>query len=359
MFNCKVLKHSRPPEGLDLISIEWDTPRVVLAEAVTHRRSSDVFGDFELVYAERTTTQGMSKNSASSRAIPLWKIIKKAMDDTYVPQRFSSAGKGMQGAGWLEGKDHEIAVKNWLRLRDQAVVAALSLLNGKDCAETIQKAGLHLRFIRELEGLPAPDVSVHKQDVNRCLEPWLWVTQAVTATMDHWSNFFHLRCHRAAHPALRKLARMAFLAIRGSKPQQLARYQWHLPYDDGEAPFWAPNLATIWPGVALDDIHPRVRASAARCAWVSYENPDKEATQEACDNTFTKLVGSSPLHASPQEHQACPPPPSLFQAMPQYQSNLTGWLQARKLLPREAVKEYSPSDELVASWGPDLMEDGL
>jgi len=72
------------------------------------------------------------------------------------------------------------------------------------------------------------NIGIHKQHANRLLEPWMWVTQVVTSS--RWDNFFALRCHKAAHPAFQKIARMMFLARRKSTPQVLDYCQWHLPF---------------------------------------------------------------------------------------------------------------------------------
>jgi hypothetical protein len=343
--------------GNRLTSFLITFPRIVLAETVTHRMCHDTWGYEEVCFSDRTTDVSVSKNSASSRAIPLWKMIQKVMDDPYVPDRFSVNGSGMQGRGWLEGADHELAVTYWLDARDTAVTMTTRLLTVPDRERLMGQLPQLGRLERYIfadrhGGLPfaAPSLSVHKQDVNRLLEPWAWVTQVVTSS--RWDNFFALRCDRAAHPAFQKIARMMFLARRKSTPRALTYGGWHLPFvpqAEQDAFRWEPSL----PCVDLPDL---LKFSAARCAWTSYENSDRESTPEKMLATYERLFGGRPVHASPLEHQATPMPEDYQGYTPQMCSNLSGWLQARKLIPAECVTRYDPPEEEVVSWG---LEDAV
>lgn len=318
-YHAKVLAHSSHSFIPDLLTVEVRFPRKVLAEVVTHRTCRDVFGEFEMITSDRSTTEDMSKNSASSRAIPIEKMIQAVMDDPFIPEKFSRAGKGMQGAGWLEGEEHENAKRQWLMARDMAVFHARGLLS----------------------------LGVHKQDANRLLEPWAWVTQVVTADEIGWNNFFALRCHKDADPAFQKIARMIYLAKKASTSIQLKKGEWHLPFATEQR---SECVLSVQTGGRVEpmSIPAPLRASAARCAWVSYENHDRESTQEAADRTFVRLCGASPVHASPLEHQATP----LGVHVPRpWVSNLRGWLQLRKLIAGERTDKYDPSDEEIASWG--------
>jgi hypothetical protein len=69
---------------------------------------------------------------------------------------------------------------------------------------------------------------------------------------------------------------------------------WHLPYISDEE---RESL----------DIETLKAVSAARCARVSYLNFDgKPSSVEDDLKLYEKLVGSTPIHASPLEHQATP-----------------------------------------------------
>jgi hypothetical protein len=186
---------------------------------------------------------------------------------------------------------------------------------------------------------------VHKQDVNRLLEPFAWITQVITADDAGWNNFFALRCHAAAHPALQKIARMVYLLYRTSVPRRLDWGQWHLPFVEFDPEFrFYPTAAN---GTDLPD---PIRFSAARCGWVSYENHDKDGTPEAMRATFDRFLAGEVKHSSPVEHQACPMTDKMAE-LPELRSNLRGWLQARKLIRGERCDKYQPTEEEIASWG--------
>jgi hypothetical protein len=75
-FDAKALADSVSRAGHRLTTLEATFPRFVLAEFNTHR----VF----------------SRNSASSRAIPVAKQLRRLLDDPYVPIEFGSNKPGMQ-----------------------------------------------------------------------------------------------------------------------------------------------------------------------------------------------------------------------------------------------------------------------
>jgi len=321
MYPAAVLKDSVSPEGRRLLSVEVEFPRIVLAETKTHRIVRSSGDDFEEVsWSDGTTTEDMSKNSASSRAIPFKRMCDKIHSDPYIPERFSKQAPGMQGAGWLEGEDHVRAKWAWQAAMRNAVESATVI----------------------------HDLGAHKQECNRLLEPFAWVTQILTADEIGWNNFFGLRCHKDAAPAFQTIARMVYLLYRRSVPAQLGYGEWHLPYVTSEesAGFrWNPQLMST----KIDVLPDLIQFSAARCAWVSYENHLKESSPEKMKATFDKLMSGDVKHASTVEHQATPMNPHVvYQWAP---SNFRGWLQARKIVAGERIDKYNPSDEEITSWG--------
>jgi hypothetical protein len=81
-------------------------------------------------------------------------------------------------------------------------------------------------------------------------------------------------------------------AYRASSPKALQPYDWHLPF------VTEAERATL-----PVDVAPKV--SAARCARVSYLNHEGRTPTLAEDLAlFERLMGSTPKHASPTEHQA-------------------------------------------------------
>jgi hypothetical protein len=75
-YAAKVLADSITSDGARLTTLEVTFPRIVLAEFNTHRM--------------------LSRNSASSRAIPVLKRIKSVVDDPFVPESFGKNQAGMQ-----------------------------------------------------------------------------------------------------------------------------------------------------------------------------------------------------------------------------------------------------------------------
>src|ERR1041384_185786 len=114
-FDAKVLADSISPAGHRLTTLETTFPRFILAEFNTHR----VF----------------SRNSASSRAIPIVKQVRRVLEQPYVPIEFGSNQPGMQAGPALTGEKRQAAEAEWLRARDDAVRRVLGLVSDPGAAE--------------------------------------------------------------------------------------------------------------------------------------------------------------------------------------------------------------------------------
>lgn len=215
-----------------------------------------------LVHSEFNTHRVFSRNASSSRAIPVAKMIEQVRNDPAAPYVWTTNKPGMQGDVVT---DPELIAKYdqmWIEAANQAA----------DNAEVLMGEGLH------------------KQVVNRILEPFQWISVIVTAT--EWANWFELRNHKDADPTIKRLAEVMLAAMEASTPKHLEAGEWHLPYVSKEEKSALP-IATL------------VKISAARCARVSYLTHDGEFPDVDKDIAlYERLVGSRPLHASPIEHQA-------------------------------------------------------
>lgn len=215
-----------------------------------------------LVHSELMTHRVFSRNASSSRAIPVAKMIEQVRNDPAAPYVWTTNKPGMQGDVVT---DPELIAKYdqmWIEAANQAA----------DNAEVLMGEGLH------------------KQVVNRILEPFQWISVIVTAT--EWANWFELRNHKDADPTIKRLAEVMLAAMEASEPKHLIAGEWHLPYVSKEEKSALP-IATL------------VKISAARCARVSYLTHDGEFPDVDKDIAlYERLVGSRPLHASPIEHQA-------------------------------------------------------
>ena len=272
-FDAKVLADSRSPAGYRLTTLEATFPRFVLAEFNTHR----VF----------------SRNSASSRAIPIAKQLRRVLEDPYVPIEFGSNQPGMQAGPALEGAKREAAEREWLAARDDAVRRVLALITGPDVAgasdlpDVLDKVEIAIRE----KAQPEEWLNVHKQVANRLLEPFMWHTVIVTAT--EWDNFFNLRCHPDAQPEIRLVAESMRDAVTSSEPAQLGPDEWHLPLvreEDREQ---------------VDSTEDLLKISAGRCARVSYLTHAGVRDLSADIELHDRLLSSG--HMSPLEHPARPP----------------------------------------------------
>ena len=259
---AEVICDSVSPDGVRLTTIEVTLHRFVLAELNTHR----VF----------------SRNSASSRAIPVKRQLDAVRQHPAVPFEFGANQRGMQAGPPLTGEDHDRALTAWLEARDAAVAATERLL----------------------------DLGVHKQVANRILEPFIWHTVIVTAT--EWDGFWQQRCSPLAQPEIRAAADAMRAAYDRSTPVEVAADDWHTPYlRDDERDL---------------DLETRKRVAAARCARVSYLTHDGRRDLSADEQLYERLVTADPPHWSPLEHVATPavgePPPG----------NFRGWRQLRHVI---------------------------
>lgn len=256
-FSARVLTDSVSSSGIRLTTMEVRFPRFILSELNTHRI--------------------LSKNSASSRAIPTNKMIERALENPAMPIEWGVNKPGMSANEALTPEQAEEAKAEWLRARDSAVA--------------------HVRNLQKY--------NVHKQVINRLLEPFMWHTVIISGT--DWDNFYNLRISPNAQPEIRRAAELMRDAMNGSKPRTVGIGDWHLPLvQDDERDMPIEQLKKV---------------SAARCARVSYlthdGNRDVSKDIELCERLL------SDRHLSPFEHVATPSEDSEFHA------NFRGWIQMR------------------------------
>jgi thymidylate synthase ThyX len=184
----------------------------------------------------------------------------------------------------------------------------------RSLAEAEWRAALE-RALATAERLSDSDIDLHKQLVNRILEPFAWITVILTAT--EWANFFTQRCHEDAQPEIKHLADLMLEHFRASTPQRVAPGGWHLPLiSDDER--------------ALDAVLLR-KLSVARCARVSYLTHGGTRDHDKDLELFDRLVdGGANGHWSPFEHVATP-----LERGSEMCANLRGWKQYRKFFPAE------------------------
>ena len=288
-FSARLLADSLSPAGIRLTTMELTFPRIILAELNTHR--------------------ALSRNSASSRAIPVEKMLAAVYEDPYIPTSWGQNQKGMQAGAEVSEGDRERAIEAWLNARDMAVANAQQLL----------------------------DIGIHKQTTNRLLEPFLWHTAIVTAT--EWSNLFHLRDNKDAHPEIQRIISMAQTLYEVCKPMAVPYGEWHLPLIDDED----RSVIAGWSeGDGQKYQMDMAKISVARCARVSYLTHDGRRDHAEDLKLHDRLLASG--HLSPFEHAARPIDfqeereymhRPLAGSRPVWSGNFCGWLQYRKTIPFE------------------------
>ncbi len=145
-IKAQVVTYSQNPQGDKLLTVLVTFPRYILAELNTHRM--------------------LSKNSASSRAIPFKKMVESVQNNSFIPIAWQKEHKGMQGSEYLSEEESNECRLNWLGARDKAIRAAIDLTS----------------------------IGCTKQLANRLLEPFMMHTVLITGTVEGgWDNFFDLR----------------------------------------------------------------------------------------------------------------------------------------------------------------------
>ena len=295
-ITAKVIADSVNPEGIRMTTMEIEYPRFILAELNTHRM--------------------LSKNSASSRAIPVKTMHEHIRTSPAEPVSWGKNQAGMQAKEELSGDEYTEAKVMWRRAMEDALHWAQAM---------------------------SDRTSLHKQIVNRVTEPWMTMKTVISGT--EWKNFFWLRAHADAQPEIHELAMKMWDAYLKSTPQHLTTGEWHVPYVntyrdthsnilhylDSKDQYITPEQACI--------------ISASCCAQVSYRKNDDSF--EKAEKIFKQLIESQPCHASPVEHQATPMRNDYQRAWEPgithvdrnkalWSGNLKGWVQHRKLIAGEA-----------------------
>jgi len=291
---ARIIADSISEDGVRLTTYELEYPRFIHAEFMTHR--------------------ALSKNSASSRAIPAKKMREHIKSVLQAPVSWGKNEPGMQAKEELSGVFLASAQSIW----DAARNAALS-------------------FHAAMEA-----TSAHKQVVNRLTEPFMQMKVVCSGT--EWENFFWLRDHPDADPTIRELAHCMRLCRENSKPTDLFLGEWHLPYIDSVLGDYILTYKTS--DGQIIDLETAKKVSASCCAQVSYRVLDDSVDKALM--IFDKLINSVPVHASPVEHQATPIDPNMMETHVMewadhgvthmdnqynlWSGNFRGWVQHRQLI---------------------------
>jgi hypothetical protein len=269
MFQAKVLADSINRKYDNRITtVELTYPRIIHSEYLTHRL--------------------FARNAASSRAIPVKKMIKDVLDNPFIPMHWGKNQSGMQAREQLNPFRAAVCRFLWMKLRYVAVAIVWLMVK----------------------------VGLHKQIANRLLEPWMWITVIATGNSKAFRNFFRLRCHEDAEPHIQLIAYMLQDVYAASVPTVPAN-GWHLPLIgfDGDGSLSEADLPKV---------------STARCARVSYLTHDGRRDVSADIMLHDRLSGNN--HWSPFEHVA------MLSDCDGMGGNLgDGWFQYRKFFANECL----------------------
>lgn len=240
-------------EGVRITTVEVNFPRIILSQILTHR--------------------AFSRNTQSSRAMPVRAMIDSVKSNPYTPNFRYAKAKGMQPGGVMDAQPASFCEGQWEIAIENAINTAEMLLY-HGCAKEI---------------------------ANRVLEPFMHIKMLITAT--EWDNFFRLRCDDAAQEEIKDLACAMRDAMKDNTPVE--RY-YHTPFiAEGEHP---AEPATHW-------------ACVGRCARISYNRHDGTFDPQADIELGKRLLRDG--HLSPLEHVAYGTNPYRFY------ENFRGWHQFR------------------------------
>lgn len=312
-ISATVVADSINPQGDRITSMLVTFPRFILAELNTHRM--------------------LSKNSASSRAIPFKKMVEAVQNNPFIPIAWQKEHKGMQGSEYFTEQDKALIVDG----------------HYPDALREIERIWLADRDERVIKAKRLHKLGVTKQLCNRLLEPFMWHTVLITAT--EWENFFSLRCPQyyyneecknkrsrkevinycskfltteqledlksqsdlwwlninkgQAEIHMMALAEAMWDAMNKSTPKQLQAGEWHIPFEDR----FKDNLWSFIESTnleATDYSKYATKIATAMAARVSYTivGDEKEFTYEQQIALHDRMANAVPFHASPFEHCA-------------------------------------------------------
>ena len=324
-ITAKVVCDSVSEQGVRLTTFEIEYPRFIHGELMTHRV--------------------LSKNSSSSRAIPIQKMLDQIENNMAVPIYWGKNKSGMQAVEEVSKQSIRSAIDQW---------------------------GFAYGDVKHVVGRMV-ELGLHKQVPNRLTEPFQMMKVVITGT--DWDNFFNLRIHPDAQPEICMLAYKMYKAMEESVPHNLRTGEWHLPYVEISQDQYNPENTYyfLWDkdcsGTETDGymyeqrltLEEAIKLSAASCASVSYRT--EGMTLEKADKIFDMLIKAEVIHASPFEHIATPVKPKFNElglvrvncSEPQSwedgvthvnkqgdlcSGNLRGWIQYRHLLPSNTCWKF-------------------
>lgn len=254
-IKATIIADSINTQGSRITTFEVEYPRFILPEMNTHRL--------------------FSRNYSSSRAIPVSKMIEQLKQKHYTPKRFGINQSGMTSREYYDtnSSEHTAAKNRWEEAFNNAIHTAEAM----------------------------NELNIHKQWINRILEPFQYVKGIITST--DYNNFFALRIHPDAQPEIYEIAYKMREEYYNNSPFDVSNIMeydvWHLPY------FVYNVESKNYMNIISGELHTEdeaLKISVAMCAMVSYRKED--TSLETAERIIDKLWNTVTPHASPFEHQA-------------------------------------------------------
>ncbi|AIM40745.1 putative thymidylate synthase [Idiomarinaceae phage 1N2-2] len=289
-------------------------------QASRNRHTGDVIHTLVLEYpraihSQLLTHRVFSKNSSSTRAVPIRAAVQNVLDNPAQPI-WTHNQAGMQGE----------------RVTDPVLIAQANAIHEAHMQSAIATAKM-LGLKPEEGGL-----GIHKQNAGRYLEPFQNIRVCLTST--EWENWDWLRVDADAQPEITELANAIKAARDNAEPLEIGAGEYHVPFvererdADGRLRYYSESRE-----VSLADA---INISMSCAAQTSYRRLD--VTLEKADDIIGKLFNGRKVHASPSEHPATPiqhcgdaPWPGGVTHMNRegvlWSGNFRGFIQHRQLLP--------------------------
>ena len=251
-----VILGSENPDGKRILSIVARYQRFIHSELMTHK--------------------DLRRNASSSRAIPFRKMLKLTRKTMAAPIHWGKNQPGMQASVQLTG---------------------FSLWAAKFLWHLTGHIVLTMAWLMSFTG-------IHKQVINRMIEPWTYINVMITAT--NWDRMLKLRLDPAAQPEFRALAELIQQATQSAHYEKLLWGDWHLP--------WLKRDEKGFSELRRKNI------SSARSARLSYTPIGEPSSNVKKDLSLAEDLLNQ-LHLSPFEHPA--------QAKRGTHAGMDGWMNFR------------------------------
>lgn len=367
-IKVKLVAFSTNQEGQKIATFELEYPRAIHSEVRTHCM--------------------LDMNASSSRAIPMEFMRNHVRENLATPSVLTKNQAGMQGKEVHDG---------WVSLGVIADVYHQTIKEVEDYFGRYNRDGEPLNIVDgsiqysdfiefwSLRSVSA-DHSIlersglHKQIVNRFLEPFQFIKTIVTAT--EWDNFFNLRFHPDADPTLVELANCMAHLYYTCEPEELSWKEWHTPYvshcrdHEGKMEYWTGHIGQS--DFAFHSRDEAIRISCCACAQVSYRKLD--TSPEKVQRVYDLLINGGIIHGSAFSHVACPMvPPTEEDGNPDvvindplqpwnwqdgvthvdrhqqlWSSKFKGWIQYRKLIPNESCDSFDYESRKAEVYGTEV-----